>query len=130
MAYKCVHCSKIYEDGSKQVLTGCDGCGGKFFFYLRQEQYEKIKQITSTELELSPKEKVQIEKDVREISGIEDEETPVFLDFESIKVIKPGKYLVDLSNLFAIDKPRVYKLEDGKYIIDLCVKLTAKSEKK
>jgi len=51
------------------------------------------------------------------------EEAPVFLDFESVKVIRPGKYRVDLGNLFSTDKPRVYKLEDGKYIIDLTSQL-------
>lgn len=123
MPYKCVHCSKTYEDGSEQVLRGCDECGRKFFFYIRKEQLARIKQEENQEIEFFGQDKKQIEKDIREISGFEDEETPVFLDFESVKVIKPGKYAVDLGNLFATDKPRVYKLEDGKYIIDLTVKL-------
>jgi hypothetical protein len=119
MPYKCVHCSKLYEDGSEQVLKGCDNCGRKFFFYIKKEQLEKIKEQEEVNIELEAGDKKQIEKDVREISGFEDEETPVFLDFEIIKVIRPGKYAVDLGNLFATNKPRVYKLEDGKYIIDL-----------
>ncbi|MBS3077063.1 hypothetical protein J4233_02215 [Candidatus Pacearchaeota archaeon] len=123
MPYRCVHCSKIYEDGSEQVLKGCDSCGRKFFFYIRKEQLDKVKQEEETEIEFYGEDKKQIEKDIREIAGFEDEDVPVFLDFESVKVIKPGKYAVDLGNLFATDKPRVYKLEDGKYIIDLSVKL-------
>lgn len=119
MPYKCVHCSKLYEDGSEQVLKGCDNCGRKFFFYIRKDQIDKIKLAEESEIELNLTEKKQIEKDIREISGFEDEEVPVFLDFESVKVIKPGKYAVDLGNLFTVNKPRVYKLEDGKYIIDL-----------
>lgn len=119
MPYKCVHCSKTYEDGSDQVLKGCDSCGRKFFFYIKKEQLEKIKQDVSEDIELKESEKKQIEEDIREISGMKGDESPVFLDFESVKVLKPGKYVVDLSNLFSIDKPRVYKLEDGKYIIDL-----------
>jgi len=43
----------------------------------------------------------------------------VFLDFESVRVLKPGKYLLDLQKLFSMGKPRVYQLEDGKYIVDL-----------
>lgn len=78
-----------------------------------------MKQKSESEIDLSDSEKQQIERDVREISGFEDEETPVFLDFESVKVVKPGKYLVDLGNLFSMEKPRIYKLEDGKYIVDL-----------
>ncbi|MBU0466588.1 MAG: hypothetical protein KJ718_05395 [Nanoarchaeota archaeon] len=119
MPYKCVNCSKLYDDGSEQVLKGCDSCGRKFFFYIREAQLEKMKEQEEKEVVLDSSEKKQIEQDVREIAGFEDEEVPVFLDFESVKVVKPGKYAVDLGNLFATDKPRVYKLEDGKYIIDL-----------
>ena len=123
MPYKCVHCSKMYADGSGEVLKGCTKCGRRFFFYIRQDQLQKIKEQSGQEIILEEAEKQQIEQDVREITGFEDEETPVFLDFESIKVLKPGKYVVDVGNLFATDKPRVYKLEDGKYIIDLSTKL-------
>ncbi len=119
MAYKCVHCSKIYEDGSSQVLTGCDNCQHKFFFYIRKEQFERIKEVENDSIELTNAEKKQIEKDVRDIAGISDEETPVFLDFESIKIIKPGKYAVDLGNLFSVNKPRIYKIEEGRYVVDL-----------
>jgi len=119
MAYRCVHCSKMYNDGSEEVLKGCSDCGRKFFFYIRKEQLQKMKENEELNIELGSVEKKQIEQDVREISGLEDEEVPVFLDFESVRVIKPGKYVVDLANLFSMEKPRVYKLEDGKYIIDL-----------
>jgi len=119
MPYKCVHCNKIYDDGSEQVLKGCDDCKSKFFFFVRKEQLAKMKEQDVATMDLSASEKKQMELDVREITGFEDEETPVFLDFESVKVIKPGKYQVDVGKLFSTDKPRVYKLEDGKYIVDL-----------
>lgn len=119
MPYKCVHCSKMYDDGSEEVLKGCSDCGRKFFFYIRNDQLKKMKEQAEEHIELGVGEKKQIEQDIREITGFEDEETPVFLDFESVKVVKPGKYIVDLANLFSTDKPRVYKLEDGKYIVDL-----------
>jgi len=109
----------MYDDGSGEILTGCNECGKKFFFYIRKDQLERIKAKEEEGLELGAVEKEQIEKDVREISGFEDEETPVYLDFESVKVISPGKYKFDLTNLFSTTKPRVYRLEDGKYIIDL-----------
>ena len=80
------------------------------------------------EPELTFIEKKQIEEDVREIAGIEDEETPVFLDFESIKVVKPGKYLIDLTKLFS-GKLQVYQLEDGKYIVDLASSVKSGEDK-
>ena len=65
MPYRCVHCSKIYEDGSEQVLKGCDSCGRKFFFYIRKEQLDKVKQEEETEIEFYGEDKKQIEKDIR-----------------------------------------------------------------
>ena len=119
MPYKCVHCSTVHEDGSKEILTGCSNCNSKFFFYIKKEKLKEILETKETDLDLTTSEKEQIEQDVRDIAGIKDEDAPVFLDFESIKIIKPGKYILDLSKLFAANKPRIYKLEDGKYIIDL-----------
>lgn len=118
MPYRCVHCSAIHEDGAREVLQGCI-CGSKFFFYIRKDKMQEIMKQQPVEMRLSPGEKKQIEEDVRELAGVTDEEQPIFLDFESIRVIKSGKYLIDVGKLFAKDKPRVYKLEDGKYIIDL-----------
>lgn len=118
MPYKCVNCSKLYEDTSKEILTGCGKCGRKFFFYIRKEKLAIVSQNQDMGIELNQEEKKKIEEDVREIAGIDDEEVPVFLDFESVKVIKQGKYLLDLPKLFS-EKPQVYQLEDGKYIVDL-----------
>lgn len=123
MVYKCVSCSAIYENEADEVAKGCAKCKSKFFFYIKEEKLKEIAIKRFFETELSASEKKQIEKDVRELAGLNDGEIPVFLDFESIKIIKPGKYLLDIQKLFAQDKPRVYKLADGKYIIDLNLKV-------
>jgi len=126
MPYKCVHCSAVYEDDAREVLNSCSKCKSRFFFYIKEQKLKEIESKKISEMELNSKEKKQIEKDVRELIGMENEEDPVFLDFESIKIVKPGKYLLDVQKLFAQDKPRVYKLADGKYIIDLNMKVAAK----
>ena len=124
MPNQCVHCSEIYADGAQEVLSGCSKCSSKFFFYLSQEKLNKLKESKEENVpELSKEEKIQIEKDVRDIAGIEEADAPVILDFESVKVIKPGKYILDLPKLLSGYKPLVYKLEDGKYVIDLSPEL-------
>ena len=45
------------------------------------------------------------------------------LDIESIRVLKPGKYELDLIHLFK-GEPLVFKLEEGKYVIDLPASFT------
>ncbi|MBN1275817.1 hypothetical protein JXA12_06040 [Candidatus Woesearchaeota archaeon] len=111
-------CGTIYDDGASEILRGC-GCGGKLFFYIKKEKLEEARK-TVADLNLTAKQKEQIEKDVFDIIGAKrEEDQPVILDLESIKILKPGQYELDLVNLFKKKQPLIYKLEDGKYMIDL-----------
>lgn len=122
MPHQCVRCSRIYPDGSSELLEGCN-CGGKFFFYVKEGNIEKAKKLTQN---LSMEDKKQIEKDVLDIVGeTQDKKKPIVLDLESIKVLKPGKYELDLIDIFK-GKPLVYKLDDGKYVIDIASTFQAK----
>jgi len=105
---------------SKELLEGCANCGGHFFFYIREEQLEKIKEEP---IEIPKAEKVKIEHDVRDMAGITEEDAPVILDLESVRVTGEGKFEIDIINLFRKDRPLIYKLEEGKYIIDLATTL-------
>jgi len=115
MPHQCVRCNIIYPDGSVNLLKGCNECSGKFFFFIRETELKEAEELVKN---LTPEEKTQIEKDVFELIGIEGDESPVVLDLESIRVLEPGKYQLDVVELFK-GKPLVYRLEDGKYIIDL-----------
>lgn len=132
MPHRCVHCGKIYPDASKEILIGCS-CGTRFFYYIRQEKLDEIEQGKTNEVqnkieELDKTDKVQIEKEIREITGVGELEIPVILDLESVKVISPGKFEIDIVNLFNKKRPLIYKLEEGKYIIDLASTLKASTE--
>lgn len=116
MPHQCVKCSRVLPVASREILEGCANCGNKFFFYVREEQLQKLKE---TIIEIKDSEKERIEKDVRDIAGIEDIDAPVILDFESVRITGEGKFELDLSNLFNKKRPLVYKLEEGKYMIDL-----------
>ena len=131
MAHQCVHCGKIYEVPSREIFDGCS-CGSHFFFFIKPEQYEKLKDGKMPVIELSEPDKKKVEEEVREIIGVEEEETPVILDLESIKVTGPGKFVIDVVSLFNRSKPLIYKLEEGKYIIDLasCMKVSPEDIKK
>src|SRR3989338_236944 len=122
MSHQCVRCGKIYEEASNELLKGCNQCGGKFFFFVRKETIEKVKELT---VDLTPKDRKEIEYDIKELIGEEDIDKPVILDIESIRVLKPGQYEIDLVDLFG-GKPLVYKLEEGKYVIDLASTFNAK----
>ena len=120
MPHQCVRCSKILPKASEELLKGCSACGSHFFFYIREDQLEKAK---LDPIQIPEEQRAEIERDVREIVGIEEEDTPVILDLESIRITGPGKFEIDIVNLFNENRPLIYKLEEGKYLIDLATTL-------
>jgi hypothetical protein len=112
MPHRCIRCGKIYEDGTGNLLTGCE-CGNRFFFFFKsadvkiKEEFEK----------LNSEERLELEQEIEElIPGVVD--APVILDIESIRIDKAGKFEIDLVSLFK-RKPVIYKAGEGKYFIDL-----------
>jgi predicted nucleic acid-binding Zn-ribbon protein len=126
MPNKCTRCGKIHADDSMALINGCDQCGSKFFFYVRQEALEKAEKELK---ELKPREIDEIEKDIRDIipKDVDKDET-VVLDVEAIRVIKPGKYRIDVSNLFN-QRPVVIRVGAGRYELDLTT-IMSKSKNK
>ncbi|MCH8067535.1 MAG: hypothetical protein IIC69_03045 [Nanoarchaeota archaeon] len=117
MPHQCVRCNTFYDDGAQELLKGC-GCGGRLFFFIKKDKLEEMKKF-SEESNLTKKDKEQIEQDVFDLVGSEiDKDQPVILDLESIRVLKPGKYELDLVHLFK-NEPLIFKLDEGKYMIDL-----------
>ncbi|MBL7050685.1 hypothetical protein ISS04_00825 [Candidatus Woesearchaeota archaeon] len=115
MPHQCVRCNTFYEDGAEEILKGCK-CGAKLFFYIRKDRLKKVKEET---VNLTEKEKKEIEKDViGMVGGDMPKEKPIVLDLESIKIRKPGQYDLDLVKLFK-GEPLIFKLEEGKYVIDI-----------
>jgi len=112
--HQCVRCSRLYPDGAKELLKGCE-CGGKFFFFVKDKDLDETKKLTAS---LTSDEKFQIEQDIFDLIGEGEADRPVILDLESIRVVKPGKYEISLVDLFS-GKPLVFRVGDGKYIIDL-----------
>ncbi len=116
MPHQCVRCSRLIEVGSRELLEGCQDCGGRFFFYIKEEQLRKL---SENSIEIPKEQKETIEEDIRKMAGIPEEDVPVILDLESIRVTGEGKFELDLVKIFRKDRPLIYKLEEGKYIIDL-----------
>lgn len=117
MPHQCVRCNTFYDDGARELLKGCS-CGGRLFFFIKKEKLEELKKV-SEGISLSDEDKQQIEQDIFDLVGSEiDRDQPVVLDLEAIRVLRPGKYELDLVHLFK-KEPLIFKLEDGKYMIDI-----------
>lgn len=116
MPHQCVRCNAMYDDGAKVILSGCS-CGSRLFFYIRKERLQEASKVTEN---FSQEEKERIEHDVMDLVGnTVQEDKPVVLDFESVRVSGPGKFELDLVHLFKEKDPLIYRLEEGKYVIDI-----------
>ena len=116
MPHQCVRCGKLHDDGDSSLIQkGCE-CGSKLWFFVKKESIEHATKITTN---LTDEQKIQIEEDVLDIVGAEREDEAVVLDLESIRVTEPGKFELDLVQLFNKEKPVVFKLAEGKYVIDV-----------
>ena len=125
MPHKCVKCNKSYKDDSPELLTGCQ-CGGKFFLFTKNSNLPKVESQVKN---LTSKEKEKIERDVMDIVGNQiEKDKPVILDLESVNVLQPGKFELDITHLLNRE-PLIYKTEDGKYIIDLATSFQIKKHK-
>jgi len=117
---KCTGCGKIHPDNADYLINGCDECGSKFFFFVREEDLQHaekdIKELTRDEID-------EIEQDIRDIISEEKAgdiklDDTVILDVEAVRVIKPGKYRIDVTTLFR-QRPIVIRIGPGKYELDL-----------
>lgn len=116
MPNKCTVCGKIHPDDAPYLMKGCDVCGNKFFFYIKEEDLKKaekeIKRLTKKEIK-------EIENDIREIiPETKKTKESIILDIEAIRVIRPGKYKIDVTTLFS-QRPVVIRIGEGRYEIDL-----------
>jgi predicted nucleic acid-binding Zn-ribbon protein len=108
-----VKCGIFYSDGAAEILKGCS-CGSKHFFFVKKSKIKKAKKVQE---EFTEEQKNEIIESIEEIAGIHTE--PVVLDFEAIHILEPGKFEIDIVNLMNKEKPVVYRLGEGKYMIDI-----------
>jgi hypothetical protein len=113
MPHRCIKCGTIYKDGSDSLIKGCE-CGNKYFFFFKSEDMK----IQDEFDRLSDEDRMEIEQEIEELIPIADDNKPIILDIESINIDSPGKFEIDLVNLFK-RKPVIYKAGEGKYFIDI-----------
>ncbi len=118
MPNKCTYCGKMHPDDAQYLMTGCDKCGCKFFFYVREENLARMQDDMERMERFSKADINEIESDVREILPEAAKQETVVLDIEAIRIVRPGKYEIDVTNLFN-QRPIVIKVGAGRYEIDL-----------
>jgi hypothetical protein len=113
MPHQCLNCGEIYDNTSDVILKGCPQCKNKLFIFIKQIPQKK------EEIELTKTQKELILKEVENITEIKETEKPIILKLENIKIIGQGKYEIDINQLLKKEKPIIYKIQEGTYVIDL-----------
>jgi len=113
MPHQCLKCDKIFDNTSDVIIKGCTECGNKLFLYVKSLPEEE------KNIEITKEQKKIILKEVETAIGTNNTDAPVILKLENIKIIAPGKYEIDINQLMKKEKPAIYKIQDGTYVIDL-----------
>ncbi|MCK9299209.1 Zn-ribbon domain-containing protein [Methanoculleus sp. YWC-01] len=116
MPHKCTQCGREFEDGSTVILKGCPSCGGKKFLYIREaERHDDVlKEKTIDEIARDTGEDVlEVKPDRR------NEEIEVFERIESIRILSPGSYELNIEKLARSDEVVVGLEKEGKYVVDI-----------
>ena len=116
MPHKCTQCGREFEDGSTTILRGCPSCGGKKFLYIREaERHDGV-------LEEKSREGVALEtgEDVLEVRDERKrEEIEVFERIESIRILAPGSYELNIEKLAKSEEVVVGLEREGRYMVDI-----------
>lgn len=98
--HKCLKCGKEFEKITEEMLKGCPDCGGNLFLYIK-----KGKEASATDLvdQLKVEDKVPLEVD----------------KIESLKILSPGIYELNLDALLERKEIVMKMKENGSYVIHL-----------
>ncbi|QYZ79715.1 hypothetical protein E2N92_09900 [Methanofollis formosanus] len=115
MPHKCTRCGREFEDGSTEILKGCPSCGGKKFLYVRDERrHDDVLEEKSVE---------EIAEETGEEALEVRDEAPGPVDcyerVESIRIVGPGSYELNIEKLAQSDDMVVGLGNEGKYMVDI-----------
>ncbi len=125
MPHKCTRCESIFKDGAAIILNGCPKCGWNKFLYVKdaQEPQEKIRQA-----EAIPPAASKFIKEVDELLGskaqpeqkaAEKKPEEIGERVESVRILSPGSYELNLESLLERDEIVMALKEDGTYLVHL-----------
>jgi predicted nucleic acid-binding Zn-ribbon protein len=132
MPHKCTRCDTIFEDGAVEILNGCPNCGWNKFLYVRdvtEDETEKKEDQSEKKILKEIDEFIQehgIKTD--EIEKVEQE--PESERIESLRIMGPGSYELNLEALLEREEIILALKEDGKYVVHLPSVFDTKKKKK
>lgn len=116
MPHKCTKCGREYKDGSTEILKGCASCGGKKFLYVKEAEINKdvLEEKSMDEIADESHEEV-----LEVVEPKTKKEVEMFDRVETIRIVAPGSYELNLEKMAKTDERIVSVGKEGSYIIDL-----------
>ena len=126
MPHKCAQCGREFKDGSTDILKGCPSCGGKKFLYIKRADIHRdvLEEKSIEEIAAETK------QEIIEIPQKAPEKTEIYDRIESIRVLSPGSYELNLEKLASGDDMIMQMGSDDKYIVDILSMAKKKKEGK
>jgi predicted nucleic acid-binding Zn-ribbon protein len=131
MPHICTRCGTIFEDGDSVILSGCPSCGWNKFLYVKQgpEGFENPGRAALEEqkldLEASLDEVVRnideaLASDEKEREQKSENETKTDEErVESVRILGPGSYELNLDSLLERKELVMAIREEGSYALHL-----------
>lgn len=131
MPHRCTRCGTIFEDGDSVILSGCPNCGWNKFLYVKTE-------VKSSENQVNPaleEQKLDLESSLDEVVrsidealSSEEEDKPQEPEaerktdedrVESVRILGPGSYELNLDSLLERKELVMAIREEGSYALHL-----------
>ncbi len=131
MPHKCTRCEGVFRDGAAIILNGCPKCGWNKFLYVRDEMAQPAGSAGQTGNTSIPPAASQFIKEVDELLGnkqahpepkdskVERKTEEVGERVESVRILSPGSYELNLDSIMKRDEIVMALKEDGTYIVHL-----------
>jgi len=127
MPHKCTKCGREYKDGSTEILKGCASCSGKKFLYVKDTEINKdvLEEKSIEEIARETHEEI-----LHVVEPRTKQEVEMFDRVETIRIVSPGTYELNLEKMAQGDERIVSVGKEGSYIIDLMSMTKDTSHKK
>jgi predicted nucleic acid-binding Zn-ribbon protein len=133
MPHKCTKCESIFRDGAAIILNGCPKCGWNKFLYVKDEHTPADWEKPGTSAGSIPEAASKFIKEVDDLLGNKQPELKPKLELkevkakpdeigdrvESVRILSPGSYELNLESLLEREEIVMALKEDGTYIVHL-----------
>ncbi len=116
MPHKCTTCGHVFDDGSASVLTGCPSCGANKFLYVKPDKSAHAPHDRSSE-QIAHRPEDPYPKGRTSIPAEQGKVDPSRV--ESIRILGPGSYEINIPALIERKEIVMALKEDGNYVIHM-----------